>query len=281
MEPLTPTPPVTAGAPASNPISWSGSFPQYYDTYLSFIFSPYAENLVNRIEVTGLQTVLELACGTGRVTQSLIDHVPASVQLLATDLSPDMMAIGQAKLQAPNLQWAQVDMTSIPYANDTFDLIVCQFGVMFAPDKARAFAEMYRVLKPGGRLLFNTWGPVANNHVFRLFNDVMVRRTGMNIGAAEQGPFSMPDEQAVLRLLETAGFRNRTVDSVALTGEATTAADAAKGFFQGNQVSVTLREKNPAIAQVILAEIENDFSITLGEIPMRTPLQAWVFEATK
>ncbi len=282
MEKSTTQLPVETTVQPNAPISWSGTFPQHYDDNLGpFIFRPYALDLVSRIDTAGLQTVLELACGTGQVTQPLLDHLPASTHLTATDLSPDMMTVAKGKISAPNVQWAQVDMTAIPFDDNTFDLIVCQFGVMFAPDKAKAFSEMYRVLKPGGRLLFNTWGAIPHNRVFQVFNQVMIRLMDTNIGAAAQGPFSMPDEEPVLTLMEAAGFHNRRAESVAMVSEATSAAQAAKGFFQGSVISVTLKEKNPAMASTIQAEIEQAFRQELGDTPMRTPLQAWIFSATK
>ena len=282
MEPsTTPLPAETASQPTA-PIFWSGSFPQNYDDHLGpFIFRPYALDLVSRIDTTGLQTVLELACGTGQVTQPLLDHLPPSAQLTATDLSPDMMTVAKAKISAPNLHWEQVDMTAIPYDDDTFNLIVCQFGIMFAPDKPTAFSEMYRVLKPGGRLLFNTWGAIANNRVFAVFNEVMIRLMDTNLGASAQGPFSMPDDKAVLDLIRAAGFKNSHAEPVAMIGEAASANQAATGFFQGSAISVAMKEKNPDMAANIQREIEQAFSRELGDAPMRTPLQAWVFTATK
>ena len=282
MESSTTPASATTANSSSTPISWSGTFPHHYDVNLGpFIFGPYARNLVNRIDFTDVDNVLELACGTGQVTTLLADRLPTSVQLIATDLSPDMMRIAQAKLSNSTVQWAMVDMTAIPYESDTFDRVVCQFGIMFAPDKAQAFSEIYRVLKPGGRLFFNTWGPAAHNAVFAVFNDVLIRRMNIDMSTAEQGPFSMPDPQVVLQYLENAGFRNCQVDSVAMTGEAESAHQAATGFFQGSVLSVTLQEKNPALAASLQTEIEQALRQQLGDKPMRTPLQAWVFEATK
>lgn len=282
MEKSTTPIPAEPAVQPNAPISWSGTFPQHYDDNLGpFIFRPYALNLVSRIDPEGLNNVLELACGTGQVTAPLLDQLSAASQLIASDLSPDMMTVAKAKISAPNVQWAQVDMTVIPYDDDTFDLVVCQFGIMFAPDKAKALSEMYRVLKPGGRLLFNTWGKIANNRVFQVFNEVMIRLMDTNLGAAAQGPFAMPDKEPVLALMEAAGFQNRRAESVAMVSEATSAAQAATGFFQGSVMSVTLMKNSPVMAAKIQHEIEQAFRHELGDTPMRTPLQAWVFDATK
>jgi SAM-dependent methyltransferase len=266
--------------PATTPISWSGTFPQNYEDNLKFIFGPYADDLANRVDLPS-GNILELACGTGQVTQRLAAKLNRDVNIWATDLSPDMMAVAQQKVNAQNISWAQVDMCAIPYSEAYFDVVVCQFGLMFAPDKLKALQEIYRVLNKGGRLIFNTWGLLANNKVFQIFNETLVNLMNFDLAGAEQGPFSLQDEQAVRRLLSSAGFSDVRLASVSKTGESPTAAQAAKGFFQGSQLAASLKEKNPALGDQIQAMAANEFMRQLADHPMRTPLQAWVFEAGK
>ena len=266
--------------PTNTPISWSGSFPQNYEDNLKFIFGPYAEDLAGRVELQA-EKVLELACGTGQVTERLAKHLNQEVEIIATDLSLDMMDIAKHKVTAPNLTWQQADMCAIPFRDELFDVVICQFGVMFAPDKAKAFQEMRRVLKTGGRLIFNTWGLIGNNKVFDIFNQTLVNLMNFDLGAAEQGPFAMQDEQATHRMLTSAGFKNIQTESVSKMGESSTAAQAAKGFFQGSQLAANLKEKNPALGEKIQAVATQEFVKQLGDQPLLSPLQAWVFQAIK
>src|SRR5262245_34271926 len=125
-----------------NPITFYGSIPKNYDHYLGpFLFEPYAADLVKRIEFTGAPNILELACGTGIVTQRLVSRLSGAGELTATDFNADMLAVAQEKISAPNVCWDTVDMCAIPYEHDLFDTVVCQFGLMFAPDKYKAVTE--------------------------------------------------------------------------------------------------------------------------------------------
>lgn len=163
---------------------------QTYDDYLGpFAFEPFAADLAGRATTAPAANVLELACGTGRVTRHLAAHLTPPAQLTATDLNPGMLAVAQRKILAPHVAWDVVDMTRIPYADEAFGLVVCQFGVMFAPDKPRVLREMHRVLVPGGRLLFNTWADVADNQLFALANAVAAAYFGSNPGAGPGAVF--------------------------------------------------------------------------------------------
>ncbi len=152
----------------NTPVIFSGSVPGNYEEFLTpFLFDPFAADLVERIDFTGIQNVLELACGTGYVTGQLLKHLPPTAQLTATDLQLDMLDIAKAKIQNSNVVWETVDMTNIPFDDDHFDLIVCQFGVMLVPEKLKAVTEMCRLLRPGGKLIFNVWGSIEENSVVK------------------------------------------------------------------------------------------------------------------
>ncbi|MGI8597805.1 MAG: class I SAM-dependent methyltransferase [Chitinophagaceae bacterium] len=149
--------------------NFSGSVPQNYDTYLGpILFEPYAKDLVKRIKEKEAHKVLELACGTGRVTHHLLNTLPAHVQVIATDLNADMMSVAKSRIIDERVIWQEVDAQDLPYNEKEFDLIVCQFGVMFFEEKLRAFKEANRVLKEGGDFLFNTWDKVENNMLSNL-----------------------------------------------------------------------------------------------------------------
>jgi ubiquinone/menaquinone biosynthesis C-methylase UbiE len=135
--------------------TFAGSIPSYYDRYLvPLLFEPYAEDLVRRLKVSMNANVLELACGTGVVTRRLPRTLEKHAGLTATDLSQAMLDIAQSKLQGDErVVWRQADATSLPFEDAAFDVVVCQFGWMFFPDRAQAMREARRVLRSGGQLL--------------------------------------------------------------------------------------------------------------------------------
>ncbi|GAB3788852.1 methyltransferase domain-containing protein [Spirosoma horti] len=265
---------------SKNPITFNGSVPQQYDDYLGpFLFEPYALDLVDRIDPSSAGNVLELACGTGRVTKHLAAYFPTTTQLVATDLNPDMIAVAQEKIASPNLTWATVDMSSIPYPDGHFDLVISQYGLMFAPDKLQTLIEIRRVLARGGKLIFNTWGNLADNPVWNITNSIVSSFIGISPITLEQGPFSMSDKAEVLHLLDLAGFKQPRADAVNITSKIESAALAAKGFIHGLPIAMVIQQKNPSLLPQIQTALADELSKHFGDFPLQTPLQAWVFDA--
>ena len=143
---------------------FNGSIPKLYETYLvPLIFEPYAEDLANRLAARSPTRVLEIAAGTGVVTRSLASVLPDGVAIVATDLNQPMLDQAAALGTRRPVEWRQADAMRLPFEDETFDAVVCQFGVMFFADKSRAFAEARRVLRPGGVFLFNVWDRIQDN----------------------------------------------------------------------------------------------------------------------
>jgi ubiquinone/menaquinone biosynthesis C-methylase UbiE len=143
---------------------FTGSIPKLYDTYLvPLIFEPYAADLVNRLASRSLARVLEIAAGTGVVTRNLASVLPESVSIVATDLNQPMLDLASAIGTNRPVEWRQADAMQLPFPDGTFDAVVCQFGVMFFPQKSNAFSEARRVLRSGGVFIFNVWDRIKEN----------------------------------------------------------------------------------------------------------------------
>lgn len=143
---------------------FAGSIPKVYETYLvPLLFEPYAADLVSKLASRSLDSVLEVAAGTGVVTRRLASALPDRVSIVATDLNQPMLDQASAMGTQRPVEWRQADALHLPFRDATFDAVVCQFGVMFFPDKAKAFSEAHRVLRPGGVLIFNVWDRLEEN----------------------------------------------------------------------------------------------------------------------
>ena len=143
---------------------FTGSISKLYETYLvPLIFAPYATDLVNRLASRTLSRVLEIAAGTGVVTRALASVLPERVSIVATDLNQAMLDQAAVVGTRRPVEWRQADAMQLPFADGAFDAVVCQFGVMFFPDKSKAFSEARRVLRPGGVLIFNVWDRIREN----------------------------------------------------------------------------------------------------------------------
>jgi len=143
---------------------FAGSIPKLYDTHLvPLIFEPYATDLANRLSSRSLSRVLEIAAGTGVVTRALASVLPQSAAIVATDLNQAMLDQAAAVGTKRAVEWRQADAMQLPFQDGMFDAVVCQFGVMFFPEKAKAFSEARRVLRPGGVFIFNVWDRITEN----------------------------------------------------------------------------------------------------------------------
>jgi SAM-dependent methyltransferase len=143
---------------------FTGSLPKVYQTHLvPLIFEPYATDLVNRLAARPVGRVLEIAAGTGVVTRTLVSVLPESVSIVASDLNQAMLDQAVAVGTTRPVEWRQADAMRLPFQDGAFDAVVCQFGVMFFPDKAQAFSEARRVLRSGGIFIFNVWDRIEEN----------------------------------------------------------------------------------------------------------------------
>ncbi len=256
---------------------FTGSVPQNYDTYMGpLLLRPYALDIVSRIKAGGPVKVLELAAGTGQVTRYLVEALPEAT-IMATDISEDMMAVGKQAIQSPNLVWQHVNMASIPFEDDLFDLVICQFGLMFVPDKLAAMGQIRRVLKPGGQLLFNTWGPVEENPIWHISMKLFTKTFGEALMPQAAGPFALTDTEQVLAFLAEAKFTNITAEMVYKTTQIERAEVAATGFVK----TMPALKQNPGLYNQTLQALQRELAKQLGEAPLRSQLLALVFEATK
>ncbi|HEY1113364.1 MAG TPA: class I SAM-dependent methyltransferase [Chitinophagaceae bacterium] len=259
---------------------FAGSIPYNYDQYLGpLFFEPYAEDIYGRLKGKRYQRVLELACGTGRLTRFLAELTREEGQLYATDLNPDMLQLAKEKTDDGRIRWGIVDAHELPYDTGFFDLVVCQFGVMFFKDKTHAFGEALRVLQPGGTFLFNTWDHFQYNAASRISQLVLSEVLAPDPpDFLEKGPYSFFDPAMIRGLLEEAGFTHIRIETVAKMGALTSPGQVAAGFVDGSPLTGYLNERGAPKAEIKQRITE---AITAEFMNMMLPMQALVCSAQK
>jgi ubiquinone/menaquinone biosynthesis C-methylase UbiE len=148
---------------SSKAVAYTGAIPKLYETILGPVyFEPYAIETAKKVATLQPRQVLETACGTGRVTNQLQKQLAADTSITATDISPDMLGIAIEKLSTlRNVSFQIADALNLPFADNSFDVVVCQFGAMFFTDKKKGFSEASRVLKKNGKFIFVVWDKLS------------------------------------------------------------------------------------------------------------------------
>jgi ubiquinone/menaquinone biosynthesis C-methylase UbiE len=226
--------------------------------------------------------ILETAAGTGIVTRALASSLPESLSIVATDLNQPMLDYASNQLPSTRVTWRQGDAQRLPFLDGEFDAVVCQFGVMFFPDKRRAFSEAYRVLKPGGRFLFNVWDRIEENE----FADVVVKSVAtlfpnnppMFLARTPHGHYDTATLEAQLRAV---GFGAVMTEIVTRESQAPNGLSVAIGYCQGTPMRTEIEAHDPdrlaEATDVTAAAIMKQLG--LDQLMARSgPMSSWPYE---
>jgi ubiquinone/menaquinone biosynthesis C-methylase UbiE len=267
----------------SNDASFVGNIPEHYDRGLvPIFFVDYAADVARRAAASSPARVLEIAAGTGVVTRQLRDLLPAGARLTATDLNPPMLEVARAKFRPDEqVDFRPADATTLPFPDGSFDAVVCQFGVMFFPDKDKAYREIHRVLAPGGRYLFNVWDSHSYNKVGRIVHEVAGGFFPADPPQFYKVPFSCHQIDPIKESLISAGFTDITVAVVALEKEIPDAGHFARGLVYGNPLIDQIRARGGVNPDQVVDALAHALRAEFGEDPGRMPLQAIIFSASR
>jgi len=259
-----------------------GQTANHYDQFFGpLYFEPYAKEVAKRIDPAKVAVVVEIAAGTGRVTRHIRERISPKARLIASDISEEMLAVAKKKLGHLDIDWQHIDAQQLPFSRNSIDLVICCFGYMFVPDKPTAFAEVYRVLRPGGHLIFTTWDKLENNPASYTSKRIAMQYRDEPLPATYDLPTSMSDEKEIRSLLQDAGFSKLSVEIVKLLSASPSAKEAALGFVQGGSAYDEIRKRNPGNIDEIKVKLERELAGQFGDAPMIVPISALVSEAWK
>jgi SAM-dependent methyltransferase len=259
---------------------FAGSVPQLYESLLvPLIFAPYARDLAERTSARRPSSVLELAAGTGVVTRELAERLPSDVPITATDLSQPMLdQAARAGTRRP-VQWQVANAMQLPFPDASFDAVVCQFGVMFFPDRAVAYAEARRVLRPGGIFIFNTWDRIESNDFAYVVQNALLAFYPSNPPSfMARIPHSYFDRESIAADLSRAGYRSPAIAALDARSRAESARAVAEAFCQGTPMRGEIESRGPSELARATDIAEAAILRRFGSGPIEAPIRAIVVE---
>lgn len=264
--------------------AFAGPVPGLYDTLLvPLIFAPYAADLADRVARLDPRAVLETAAGTGVVARALAPRLKPSASYTITDLSQPML--DRARSRQPEddrLDWRQADAMALPFPDARFDVVLCQFGAMFLPDRVAGYAEARRVLRPGGHFIFSVWDSLATNAipeaVLSAVADCFPDDPPTFLARL---PHGYHDTGRIRADVEAAGFGSVAIETLAFESTAPDAETAAIAFCQGTPLRAEIEARRDPPPDEVTRRAARALAERFGTGRIGGPIQAHVVTAVK
>jgi ubiquinone/menaquinone biosynthesis C-methylase UbiE len=272
-----------SGTPDSD-LVFAGSIPDLYERYLvPLIFQSYADDLASRLVDFDPASVLELAAGTGVVTRAMATRLPAAVTITATDLNQPMVDHAAMLGTARPVTWRQADAVDLPFDDQSFDAVVCQFGVMFFPDRHKAFTEMHRVLQPRGVAVFNVWDRIERNDFADAVTDAVATMFPDDPPRfLARTPHGYHDTEQIRADINAAGFdAASTIESIDARSHAASCTHPAIGFCQGTPLRNEIEARRPGALEEATRVAARLVADRFGEADIDGAMRAHVVTALK
>lgn len=267
---------------ATQDTDFSGSIPAIYDRFMvPLVFAPYAEVVARKAAILRPARILETAAGTGVVTEALHQALPRAA-ITATDLNPPMLEEAARRVSSPGVTFLPADAQELPFADATFDLVVCQFGVMFYPDKVLGHAEARRVLREGGHYLLVIWDNIERNLATMTAGRAVAELIPHEAARFyERVPFRYHDQAEIAADLRAAGFDDVTFETMPLQSRAASARDAAIALVQGTPMRADIEQIDPDLLGPATDAAARALARFEGPDGFAAPMSAHLVTATK
>ena len=261
---------------------FAGSIPQFYDTLMvPLIFAAYAADLAELVAASSPGSVLETAAGSGVVTRLLAPRLCADACYLVTDLNQPMLDYAAARQGTDNrIAWRQADALQLPLDDASFDVVCCQFGAMFFPDRVAGYAEARRVLRAGGRFVFNVWDRIEEN----AFADDVANAVATVFAHdpprfLARTPHGYHDIALIRAELRRAGFIDIEIETREAVSRAPSARDVATAYCQGTPLRNEIEARDASLLQLATDRAAQAIASRHGQGPVAGKIQTHVIVA--
>jgi ubiquinone/menaquinone biosynthesis C-methylase UbiE len=262
---------------------FAGSIPENYDRYMvPLIFQPYAADIARRVAALSPKTVLEVAAGSGVVTRALAPRLSRGASYTVTDLNQPMLDYAASQQPADTrIGWRQADALALPFEDASFDVVCCQFGAMFFPDRVSGYREARRVLRPGGHYIFSVWDRIEEN----IFADDVTNALARIFPSdpprfLARTPHGYHDTMLIRRDVEQAGFSRVTIETIAEQSPASSARLPAVAYCQGTLLRNEIEAREAGKLQSATDYVEAAIAGKHGHGNISAKISAHVITAT-
>jgi ubiquinone/menaquinone biosynthesis C-methylase UbiE len=261
---------------------FTGSIPELYDRHLvPLIFQPYADDLAERVAKINPGDLLETAAGTGVVTRAIASRLPRSARMVVTDLNEAMLDYAQSAMkQEPRIEWKQADALALPFGDQSFDVVICQFGAMFFPDKVQGFKEARRVLRSPGTYLFSVWDGIAENEFAHVVTSSLAEFFPHDPPRfLARTPHGHHDADELRREVLAAGFSNVEVKRIEYVSRCASPSEAAFAYCQGTPLRNEIVTRDASALEGATWHATEALARRFGAGPIEGRIQALVLTA--
>lgn len=260
-----------------------GSIPEFYDTYLvPLIFEKYAEDIAARVADLAPSKVLEIAAGSGVVTRNLASRLRADAVYTVTDLNEAMLdhaALKQGK--DPRITWQQADALMLPFDDGLYDAVICQFGVMFFPDRIAGYKEAKRVLKKDGCFIFNVWDHIEANDFARIVTEAAATVFPEDPPRfLARTPHGYHDVDQISKDLKAAGFNDISVSTLEEDSVGNSPKHPAVAYCQGTPLRNEIEARDPSMLDHVTEQAAKAIASKFGVGPVRGKVKGHVITAS-
>jgi len=261
---------------------FTGSIPEIYDRFLvPLIFEPYAADIARRLATLRPARILEVAAGTGVVTRAVAVALP-EVEIVATDLNQPMIDHAKSRQNGGRVEWRAADALALPFPDASFDAVICQFGMMFFPDKVKGYGEARRVLKDGGSYIFNVWDKIESNEFVDVITRALAEVFPLNPPRfMQRTPHGFHDNNVIRADLKNAGFQHMTIEPMETTSRAESAKAAVIAYCQGSPLKLEIEDRGAPGLEAAMARAVEAVVKRFGPGPIEGKIRAYIVTARK
>jgi ubiquinone/menaquinone biosynthesis C-methylase UbiE len=252
----------------------TGSAAENYERYLvPSIFSPWAADLIDVVALKQDERILDVACGTGILARLVAERIGTSGRIIGLDVNPGMLSVARMVSQTAPIEWQEASAVALPFENGSFDVVVCQQGLQFVPDRPAAVREMHRVLIPDGRVGMATWRGIEHAPGFAALAAAVAHQVGVEAAAPLRGPFGLAEEADLRALLADAGFQDIRVRVAVRTLEFPSVEDFARRYMSASPLAGVVGELNEGARNDMMGELRSALLPHVGTDGLRFPIQ--------